>query len=124
MSATSLWPEFKFDTKLRGMNQILLEAGADISEKTNGIIGYSIESHATSDGLSHRCMIFVQGHRYRIELYSVETGHTNFPAALYSADGVGVENIPDEASLRTHLEKIFNSDRTKQIVQNLIANFG
>lgn len=125
MSATSLWPDFKLDAKPRGMRHILLDAGADVDQKTNSRVYFSVETVPSDAGLSYHCFLISRGDpRYKVELFAVHTKHQNFPANLYSADGGGVGDIPDEATLLKHLEQIFNSERTKQIVLNMISNFG
>lgn len=124
MSAISLWPDFKVETKPRGMRQILLDAGGGLADRTNGVVEFAVETVQTVEGFSYRCYLTVRGQRYKVELCSVETGHTSFPATLYEPRGAGVGGIGDEDALLQHLARVFRSEQTKQTVLNLMANFG
>ena len=125
MTAT-LWPELPAAPALRGMKKMLEQAGSDLTEQTRGALLFRVHGTAFNRGeLVFRC--FVTPHlapHIDIEVCRVETGLAAFPAKLHTADGIQIEGIQNEADLRTHLATVFQSHRTKEILVNLIANFG
>lgn len=123
MSTASLWPEFTAPP--RGMRQILFDAAGDIKEKTNGVVRFYVDIFRTEPGLSHSCYLRAEKADYNYLLFRVETlGPSPFPARLIAPDmGVNVL-ISDEATLRSRLQELFNHPTTKELVLNLMANFG
>lgn len=126
MPATSLWPDFPALDKPRGMKQILEEAGADIAAKTNDVVEFVV--YPTTDSLEadfrYDCRLFVPKAHYSYLLCRVLTGPTPFPASVVTPEGQEFHEIMDEPALRGVLAKLFQAEKTKEIVLNLIANFG
>ena len=126
MSRTSLWPELPIATKPRGMRQMLTAAGADIREQTKDIVHF----HVVTEGRNkqgelefvHYCRFYIpSAGGLMFDLLQVQTGPTAFPAKVEWSKGS--HTVENEEQLRQKLAEIFQSEHTKQLLLNLIANF-
>jgi hypothetical protein len=130
MTVASLWPDIPVDNKPRGMKQFLEEAGADIREKTNGLIVFEVspsgggELNAQGVKFYFQCHLRVPRVSFKLFLLTVVTGPTPFPANVHSVSGVVYKDIADLDGLRKVLAEIFQSQETKDAILSLIANFG
>ena len=123
-TTTSLWPEFSAQAKPRGMRQILENAGGDIAEKTRGVVEFRVKTYSEGDKFYHDCYLVVPRVRFQHLLLRVITDAKPFPATLATLRGQTIGSIPDEANLRETLKEHFQSQETREVVENLIANFG
>ena len=123
----TLWPPLPMSgSSLRGMKRILEEAGSGLTESSGGALRFFVHATAHSPReLLFRCLVEpAQASHIQIEVCRVETGLTGFPANIYTADEYQAIGIKDEAELLKHLATVFQSERTKEVLVNLIANFG
>lgn len=127
MPATDLWPDFKIESKPRGIRQILEEAGQGLKEKTNGLVQFRVwpaESQRSEFPFRLRCQLRVEKLDYDYLLMEVDTSATGFPVEVRT-DALGQNGlllkIGDEASLLALLSNIFRSAQTTAVVQNLIS---
>jgi hypothetical protein len=126
MTATDLWPDFKIDPKPRGIRQILEEAGQGLKAKTNGLVEFRVwpvESRSGPYPLRLRCELYVAKLDYAYFLMEVDTAATGFPVELRtgSVPVGGVLVADDETALLTALARIFQSEHTRDVIQNLIS---
>ena len=66
-----------------------------------------------------RCDLYVAKLDYNFQLLNVDSSATGFPAEVIT--DAEVKTVTDEAGLLTNLERIFHSNQTIAIVQNLIS---
>jgi hypothetical protein len=123
---TDLWPEISIATKPRGMKQILREAGKGLAEKTGNLINFDVRARANPVGeqFTFECLLFAPSITYRYPIVRVTTGVTAFPADVVADGGIERKGIQNEAELKQVLADIFQSDRTKQLLNNLLAVAG
>ena len=124
MPTISLWPDiFATAAGIRGVRKILEEAGDDLGERSGNVLRFRVRVSRAVSGFLYLCEVVVKND-IGIEVCRVETGLAAFPANVYTADGYQALGVRDEAELKSHLAKVFQSERTKEILVNLIANFG
>jgi hypothetical protein len=122
--ATSLWPDFPTDVKPRGVRQMLEDAGGDIAEKTHGVVQFRVRTYSEGDKFYHDCYLLVPRVGFQHLLVRVTTGVTPFPAAVFTPSGEGFGDVGNENNLRSVLRQLFQRRETREVVENLIANFG
>lgn len=121
--STDLWPEFKIDTS-RGMRQMLEDAGQGLEEKTGGVVKFRVSRPMQKGyGFRYECDLVVPSAQYSYPLIHVEAPASTFPATVVWGDGDSTE-VNSESDLRRVLKDVFQSADTKQIVVNLVQNFG
>ncbi|QEL16124.1 hypothetical protein [Limnoglobus roseus] len=124
MTTASLWPALPA-VKPRSMRQMLLEAGVGIRDLTNGLIHFQVATSAQKVDKQlkffHYCTISVPLAALSFPLFQVRTEAAPFPAEV-TWDG-GTQRAENEDHLRQLLAGIFQSEQSKTLVYNLIANF-
>ncbi|MDB5311101.1 MAG: hypothetical protein JWO38_5303 [Gemmataceae bacterium] len=122
MAAADLWPDFPIDPKPRGVRQILREAGAGLKENTNGLIEFRVFPRGdVRDGTYlFDCELVLLDLDYTFLLLRVKGSPTGFPLEVISESSPPVV-VKDGQQLLAVLSGLFLSDRTHQIVQNLIS---
>ena len=122
-TTTSLWPDFPSEVPPRGMRQMLEEAGGDIGQKTGGTIEFRVKVFPEGNNLIHDCYLVVPRVGYQHLLLRVITGAKPFPAHIATTHEHNSGGVLNEESLRHVLKSNFQSQETREIVGNLIANF-
>ncbi|MBX9625464.1 MAG: hypothetical protein K2X82_16780 [Gemmataceae bacterium] len=124
MTATDLWPDFKVEKKARSVRHILDEAGGGLKQKTGGVVEFRTHHGGASGDAAfpflYLCTLVVPKLGYDYSLLRVVSAPTGFPVRVISDQGTHGE-FADEPGLLAELAKVFRSERTQQIVQNLIS---
>ncbi len=121
--STDLWPDISVANKPRGMKQILREAGKGLAEKTGNLLKFDVLVIPAPDGnqFTYHGRLIASAVNYTYPLVRVTTGIAAFPADVVADGGVEVKDVPNEDELKKVLADIFQSDRVKQLLNNLLA---
>ena len=121
MPATDLWPEFQAPEAINPPVFLLKEQAATLQRKTKGLVlsglrpasapygsfwvGFDLYSPALGE--------------YTYRLFEVTYPPQFFPVTLTAADGAQTAQTMDQ--LKTLLESVLRSPRTKQVVEAIMA---
>lgn len=127
--ATELWPDFKIETKPRGVRAVLEEAGQELKGKTGGLVELRVFLHSIEQGnlptALYRGDLYVPKIDYTFSGFVIgKAPLTGFPVAVWTTlgDASGLSGTAaNEDELRGILSEIFHSERTQLVVQNLIS---
>ena len=121
-----LWPNFANMAPPRRMMEMLYDAAADISAKTDGKIDFYVDAIGVGAGgvireARYNCYLRVSRAAYKHLLFRVTTPVASaFPATAETPEGEQYSNIPDEQGLVDVIGKIVKRDRTTEIVLFLL----
>jgi hypothetical protein len=122
MTTANLWPPIPYDTRPRGVRQILEGAGSGLKERTGGLIDFRVwrvDGDTPAFPFRYRCELRVDKLDYDYLLLEVDSAVTGFPVEVRT--GQDVLKADDEARLVEILAAVFWSERTRLVIQNLMS---
>ena len=122
----SLWPrDIAQEVRDSPPIELLKEQAKLLPELTEGLVTAEVRGADDSGGATYVDDFYLHGPqiRYHHLLFSIQYPITSgYPATLYS--GILSEqnvHVKDEEELKKALQKLFNSDKTRQIIGAIIA---
>jgi hypothetical protein len=125
---TDLWPEDIGQGKVRAPVMILKEQAAALGKKTANVVEATVES--TSSGTRWTMYDFVHEfylvgpllNNYRYQLFTARNGVDLYPVKVeFSEFGEDRVTASSEEELLNILGRIFSSDKTRKVVDAIIA---
>jgi hypothetical protein len=116
----NLWPEFDFDEGPPSIRSILLEAGSGITERTDKLIRFEVDTRSEgSGGFVHTCYLAAERINFRYPLIKVSHGLDPYPVTVVADSFPRSVSAGSEAELINDLREIFRSDHTRRIVRQI-----
>lgn len=120
----NLWPDFDLKAGPRGPGRILKEEGAGVSDRTDGIVVFEVETHGgTSELFEHTGYLSVPSLDFRYPLLRVVHGEAPWPepvTVVSNALSPQSQRVKNEEEFLEVLGRIFQSDHVKNIVRQLV----
>jgi hypothetical protein len=115
------WPEFKKMPRPKTIRRVIIEEGAGIAERTDGVVTFDVDSMAHDNGgLVHHCALVVPQVAYRYPLLRVVQDHLDYPVTVVADPFPSGAPAKNEAELRKHLGEVFRSEATAKVVHQLL----
>ena len=121
MPATDFWPDFQAPQAINSPVFLLKEQAAALQEKTHGLVLAGLRPASAPDGsfwVGFDLYSPALG-EYTYHLFEVTYPPQFFPVTLTAANGPQTAQTPDQ--FKTLLESVLRSDRTKQVVEAIMA---
>src|SRR5579884_2374328 len=116
------WPSFAPVDALRSPALQLKEQAAALRKKTSGLVYGSVFAEPTEEG-GFRVLLLLESpylERYHYQLLSMEYPVAGYPLTIRAGDESLQVNNPDE--LRKALSRLLGSERTREIVEAIMAH--
>ncbi|HEX4614267.1 MAG TPA: hypothetical protein VH092_39230 [Urbifossiella sp.] len=121
--AQSFWPDFRVNRTSGWVRPILVEAGRELKDKTGGLVELRPTPYQNDHPFypfGYECHLVVPEHEFVFLLFRVRTNAAGTSAAI-EAGGQNFKDLFTPDGFREALTDVLHSERTQQIVQNLLS---